>query len=253
MKIEYHKFWSNTLQQDMEFKIYGHAGKPVLVFPSFAGRFYDYENFGMIGAASAYIDLGQYQFYTVDSLDSQTWGNSEISPAERARRHEDYDRYIISEIVPFIRSRSETKQRLLATGCSMGGYHSANFFFRHPDVFDSLISLSGVFTLTLFIGMYVDQIVRRNSPLLWLRSVKNKKQLDQYRRGRIIICAGQGAWEDRMKAEISAMRQVLTTKHIPAWIDLWGEDVDHDWPWWRKMLPYFLGKLLDGRTIPQTT
>jgi esterase/lipase superfamily enzyme len=27
MNIEYHKFWSHSLQQDMEFKIFGYAGK----------------------------------------------------------------------------------------------------------------------------------------------------------------------------------------------------------------------------------
>ena len=30
---------------------------------------------------------------------------------------------------------------------------------------------------------------------------------------------------------------------IPAWVDLWGPDVNHDWPWWRRQMPYFLEKL----------
>jgi esterase/lipase superfamily enzyme len=30
---------------------------------------------------------------------------------------------------------------------------------------------------------------------------------------------------------------------VPAWFDYWGYDVNHDWPWWRRQLPYFLGKL----------
>ena len=33
---------------------------------------------------------------------------------------------------------------------------------------------------------------------------------------------------------------------VPAWIDFWGEDVNHDWPWWEKQFPYFVGKLLEG-------
>jgi len=219
------------------------------VFPSMCGRFYDYENFGMIDAAAAYIDQGLFQFYTVDSLDNQTWGNFNLPPADRARRHEDYDRYITLEVAPFIRARCADKSPLLTTGCSMGGYHSANFFFRHPDIFDSLISLSGVFRMNLFIGDYVDENVLRNTPLLYLPALKDKWYLEKYRQSKIIICAGQGAWEDRMKDDIAALREILKAKQIPAWIDLWGEDVHHDWPWWRRMLPYFLAKLAEMRTI----
>lgn len=250
MKIEYHKFWSENLKQEMEFKIYGQMGKPVLVFPSMCGRFYDYENFGMIEAAAVFIEKGLYQFYTVDSLDSQTWVNNNLPPADRARRHEDYDRYITLEIAPFIRTHSGDTSPLLTTGCSMGGYHSANFFFRHPDIFDSLISLSGVFSMSLFIGDYVDENVRRNTPLLYLPDLTDYWYLERYRSSKIVICAGQGAWEDRMKDEISVLREILKAKQIPAWIDLWGEDVNHDWPWWRKMLPYFLGKLAVNGSIP---
>ena len=27
---------------------------------------------------------------------------------------------------------------------------------------------------------------------------------------------------------------------IKIWFDYWGYDVNHDWPWWRIQLPYFL-------------
>jgi esterase/lipase superfamily enzyme len=26
-------------------------------------------------------------------------------------------------------------------------------------------------------------------------------------------------------------------------VDVWGEDVNHDWPWWYRQMSYFLGKL----------
>jgi len=252
MKIEYYKFWSRHLQQDMELKVYGQSGKPVLVFPSFCGRFYDYENFGMIEAASKYIEEGLFQFCTVDSIDSQTWGNFDGDLATRGRRHENYNLYITKEVVPFIHDRRGEHQMLLTTGCSMGGYHSANFFFRHPDIFDSLISLSGVYDLRLFVDNSMDKDVKRNSPLLYLPDLTDEWYLRHYRRSTIIICSGQGAWEDRMLADIAALRGVLAEKQIHAWIDLWGKDVNHDWPWWRKMLAYFLGKLVEGVPVPQT-
>jgi esterase/lipase superfamily enzyme len=246
MNIEYHKNWSTNLNQEMEIKVYGHTGKPVLVFPAQGGRFFEFEDFGMIEATSQLIEQGSYQFFTVDSIDNQSWSNWSAHPADRAQRHEDFDRYIVNEVVPLIRQRNQKDALLLTTGCSMGGYHSANFFFRHPDIFDSLVSLSGLFQLRIFIGDYMDDNVFYNSPLLYLPGLNDPWYLEKYRRSHIIICAGQGPWEEEMNVDIDVLQNILNSKQIPAWIDLWGHDVNHDWPWWRKQLPYFLSKLLES-------
>jgi len=57
------------------------------------------------------------------------------------------------------------------------------------------------------------------------------------------VCVGQGAWEDEMVADTRDLQAILSSKGIPAWIDFWGHDVHHDWPWWRRQMPYFLGHL----------
>lgn len=244
MNIEYHNCWSPHLNQDMELKVYGHAGKPVLAFPAQGGRFYDFEDFGMIAAVAPFIEAGQIKVFTADSIDNQSWANFDAHPADRGRRHEDYDRYITQEVVPFIhRHCGESGQMILTTGCSMGGYHAANFFFRHPDLFDAVISLSGLFQLRLFVGDYVDDNVYFNSPLYFLPNLNDPTLLAMYRRSQIIAGVGRGAWEDMMLQDARQLRDVLKSKDIPAWIDIWGDDVNHDWPWWQKMLPYFLGSL----------
>jgi esterase/lipase superfamily enzyme len=245
MNVEYHHAWSAHLNQDMEMKVYGHAGKPVVVFPAQGGRFYDFENFGMIAAASRFIEQGFFRFYTVDSVDNQAWANWHSHPAERGRRHEAYDRYITQEAAAFIHQHSQSESLFLATGVSMGGYHAANFFFRHPDIFDSVISLSGILQLKMFTGDYVDDCVYFNSPLLYLSNLEDAWYLEKYRRSQIIICAGQGAWEETMNADMRALKGILEARQVPAWIDLWGQDVNHDWPWWQKQLPYFLSTLLE--------
>lgn len=125
----------------------------------------------------------------------------------------------------------------------MGAYHAANFFFRHPDVFDSVISLSGLYHLRDFVGDYMDSDVYFNSPLAYLPELSDPWFLNQYRQSQIIICVGQGAWEDEMLADTRALQHILESKSIPCWIDIWGTDVNHDWPWWRKMMPYYLGHL----------
>jgi esterase/lipase superfamily enzyme len=243
MNIEYHKWWSRELGQEMELKVYGHAGKPAVVFPTQGGRFYQYEDFGMVGAVSAFIAEGKIQLYTLDGIDEQCWANWEAHPAERAKRQTEYDCYFMQEVLPFIRQHNAYPGKLLATGCSMGGYHAANSFFRYPQVFDALIALSGIFRLDLFIGDYMDENVYFHSPLAYLPNLEDPWYLDQYRQSKIIICAGRGAWEDAMLADAEALKQILDSKGVPCWLDIWGLDVNHDWPWWRKQMPYFLGHL----------
>jgi len=244
MNIEYHQWWSPNLGQNMEMKVYGHYGKPVLVFPAQGGRFFEYEDFKMIDAIAGFIDAGKVKVFTVDSIDNQSWANWNAHPADRARRHEDYDRYIVHEVAPFIHEHcAQTPQRYLASGCSMGAYHAANFFFRHPDVFDGVIALSGLFHLQSFIGDYVDEIVYFNSPLQYLPGLNDPWFIDKYRQSNIIVGVGQGAWEDAMLADAYELKRILDNKGIPHWIDVWGYDVNHDWPWWRQMMPYFLANL----------
>lgn len=243
MNIEYHHWHSDNLGHEIELKAYGHAGKPVLVFPAQSGRFYDFENFGMVGVVEWFIETGAITLYTVDSIDSQSWVNHSLHPHDRAARHEDYDRYIVHEVVPFMQDR-HGGLKAWTTGCSMGGYHSANFFFRHPQQFDGVICLSGLFSLRYFIGDYMDELVYFNSPLHYLGNLNDDSVLALYRQSEIIICAGQGAWEDEMRAEADNLRWLLEVKGVPAWIDFWGHDVNHDWPWWKVQLPYFLSRLL---------
>jgi esterase/lipase superfamily enzyme len=244
MQIEYQKWFSPRMGHDMELKVYGYFGKPVLVFPAQAGSFHEFEDFGMIDKITQFIESGQIKIFTVNSLDGQTWSNWDARPADRARRHQDYDRYITEEVVPFMRRHSgNTDQKLLTTGVSMGAYHAANFFFRHPDIFDTVIALSGLYQLSYFIGDYMDENVYFNTPLAYLPKLEDPWYLDQYRQSRIMVAAGQGAFEDEMLADTRALKQILDQKGIPNWIDIWGNDVNHDWPWWHKMLPYFLESL----------
>jgi len=245
MDTEYLSWWSPSLSQEMEIKVYGYFGKPVLVFPAQAGRFYEFEDFGMVDACSAFIDSGKIKVFSVDSVDAQSWANSNTHPADRAIRHQEYDSYVVKEVIPFIRNHCKDPSiQVLTTGVSMGGYHAANFFFRHPDLFDMVIALSGLYRLNHFIGDYMDDSVYFNTPLAFLPDLNDPWYLDRYRSSKIVICTGQGAWEEEMLHDSLNLKSILENKDIPAWVDIWGKDVNHDWPWWRKMLPYFMDQIL---------
>jgi esterase/lipase superfamily enzyme len=227
----------------MEMKIYGHDGKPMIVFPSSWGRFYEYEERGMIEAVAHFIETGKIIVFAIDTIDPQSWTNEWAHPAERARRHNSYDSYIVEEVNPFIRDYRHTQGRFIATGCSSGAYHAVNFFFRHPDMFDTVIGLSGSYNLEPLVGDYLDDNIYYNSPLLYLPKLDDAWFMDLYRQSKIILCVGQGSWEERMRADTEALKKILDKKGIPYWSDLWGPDVDHDWNWWRKQIAYFLSSL----------
>jgi esterase/lipase superfamily enzyme len=239
---ETHRWWSPHLGQDMEFRVYGHAGKPAIVFPSQEGRFFEYHDFGMVEACKPWLEAGKLRLITVDGVDGQSWLNTSAHPHDRARRANDYDRYIMDEIVPFV-EKMAPDHGIMLTGCSMGGYHSANVFFRHPERFDTLIAISGVYRLVLFIGDYMDGEVYYHVPLAYLPGLQDEKALEALRRSKIVIVVGQGAWEDDMVADTRALERVLKAKEIPARVDYWGHDVNHDWVWWRRMMPHFLYEL----------
>ena len=250
MQSEYFKEHSEHLDRDMEFKVFGHAGKPVLVFPSLCGRFYEFEDFGMVEAVRFFLDEGRIRLFCVDGIDGETWAASDRAPAERIQLHERYVRYVLHEVLPRIRALQPSAGMegsppgVLTTGCSMGAFHAASFFFRRPDVFDAVIALSGVYRTRRFLGDYMDPTVRACSVLDSLGAVTDERLLALYRRARIVVCTGQGAWEDEMRVDTAALRDLLERMRIPAWVDFWGHDVNHDWPWWRLQMPYFLQHVL---------
>lgn len=245
METKVYKEHSKILDRDMEFKVYGHGGKPVLVVPSQNGRYFDFENFGMVDVCSAEIEAGKLQLFSFDTIDAETWSDEWGDPGRRMALHEKWFHYVIDELYPRMMEINGSGQKAMATGCSMGAYHAANFFFRHPDLFDTLIALSGIYDPTLMIHGYFDENMYMNSPVHSLRNMPaDHPYMDLYRKSKIIICVGQGAWEDLMLVGTRELDEVLCQKGIPAWIDYWGYDVDHDWPWWRKQWRYFLDRVL---------
>jgi esterase/lipase superfamily enzyme len=243
MNVEYHKKWSRQLNKDMAFKVYGHAGKPIIAFPTGCGQFYEYEDFGMVDAVRWFIETGKVQLFTLESVDCEAWMAHWMFPGDRGLRHLQFERYVMQELVPFLREHTGYSGRLGTTGCSMGAYHAANFFFKHPDIFGTVIALSGMYGPQQFVGDYMDDNVYFNFPLCYLPNLTDPWFIERFRGSEIVVCVGQGAWEEDCVRETEALEKDLYALGVPAWVDYWGYNVSHDWPWWRKQLPYFLGEL----------
>ena len=249
MQREYVKEYSHHLGREMEFLIYGHTGKPVIVFPTGNGRFWQYEEHGMVNAIGDFIDSGQIQLFCVDGVDPESWNGKSASPADRIRRQEQYFLYASEEVIPKIKGYSKSVNGgqdlgLMATGCSMGAFHSAITLFRRPDLIDTAVCLSGAYDAGYFMKDYKDSLVYLNSPLDFLENLHDENHLNLIRQARLVFCVGQGAWEDQMIKDTRSMDRLLKKKHIPAFVDFWGKDVNHDWDWWFKQMNYFLPLVL---------
>ena len=254
MEARYFKQYSSCLDRDMEFKVYGHRGKPVLFIPCQAGRFFDFENFHMDDVFRPWIDAGKVMVFSCDTIDGETWADKGGDKRRRIERHEQWFHYIVDELVPQIQhlagERNWNNTPIMPFGCSMGAQHAANLFFRRPDLFDSVLALSGVYDSRDAFGDYMDDLVYANSPCDYLANMPdNHPYIGMYNNSRIVICVGQGAWEDVLKRSTGWLGDVLYRKGIHASVNFWGYDVNHDWDWWYKQTAHYLPYLMGERAF----
>ena len=245
MKIEYHRHYSGHLQREMEFKVYGHAGRPVMFIPCQAGRFFDFENFKMLDTWAQWIEEGRCTVYAIDCIDAETYANTTDHPRHRTEMHERWYNYVVEEMVPTIHHLGGSDRGILAFGASMGAMHAANLFFRRPDLFDSVFAISGLYDSEEFFGNYMDDLLYQNTPCRYLSDMPwDHHYIGMYNDRKILVVVGQGAWEDSLKASTANLKRVLEAKGIRAQVDFWGHDVNHDWPWWYKMVEHYVPQML---------
>ena len=244
MRIEYFKHYSSFLNRDMEFKVYGHGGRPVLFIPCQGGRFFDFESFKMIDYWAKWIEEGRCIVYSVDSIDNEAWAAQGADNRWRIENHERWYNYVVEELVPTIHSMSGV-QGIMTFGASMGAMHAANLFFRRPDLFDGVFAISGLYDSPEFFGDYCDDLVYNNCPVYYLANMPwDHHYIDMYNNRKILIVVGQGKWEGPLIESTRRLDAVLRQKGIHAQVDYWGFDVDHDWPWWYKMVAHYVPQFL---------
>jgi esterase/lipase superfamily enzyme len=236
MVREYRKSDSSRLGKEMELLVFGHAGLPVVVFPTSGGRFFEFEDHGMVAALAPRIEAGQLQLYCLDSVDKESWYNRSVSPRRRIVRHMQYEEYVLNEVAPLIREKNPDP-RLTALGCSFGGYHAVNIALRHPEVFSGLLSMSGAFDLSSFLHGYYDQDCYYNLPTHYLPSLTDPWFLDRYRRRSYVLATG---WDDHCLGQNQNLDRIMTEAGIPHKLFIWDEANAHDWPTWQRMVQQYL-------------
>ena len=245
MEIRYEKHWSSYLNREMEFKVYGHGGKSVLFIPCQGGRFFDFENFKMLDAWADWISSGQCRVFSADCIDNEAGAAQGADNRWRIENHERWCNYIVNELVPAIHYIACNGDPIMTFGCSMGAMHAANLYYRRPDIFDSCFAISGLYDNKLFFGDYCDDLVYNNCPCLYLQNMpQDHWYMDLYRSQKSLVVCGQGAWEEPLLESTRWLDTVCRSKGIPTRFEYWGYDVNHDWPWWFKMVKTYLPWLL---------
>jgi esterase/lipase superfamily enzyme len=242
MHREYHAWWSPRLERTMELLVFGHAGARVIVFPTRSGRFFDYENWGLVAALRGKLESGALQLYCVDSVDAESLYAGWRPPHERIHRHAQYEAYVLDEVVP-LTLRLNQSPSLITTGCSLGAYHALNIALRHPQLFSKVVALSGRYDLTtpvgpftaLFDGHY-DDLIYYHTPSHFIPRLSDPQIIEQLRRVEIILAIGE---EDPFLENNEQLSSSLWEMGIWNALHRWPGEA-HRASHWRRMVACYL-------------
>jgi esterase/lipase superfamily enzyme len=242
MRRQYHKWFSQNLGRDMEILVFGHAGAKVLVFPTREGRFYDYENWGLVDALRRPLDGGHIRLFCVDGVDSESLYCRSVPPTARVGRHRAYERYILQEAVPFMLAENGVPH-LVVHGCSIGAYHAMSLALRHPSRFCKVVALSGRYDLTLPVGSFedlfgghYDEDVYFITPNHFLPNLHDPDFLEPMRHMDITLAVGE---HDPFHESNRVLSRTLADKGVPHRLAIWPGEA-HRARYWREMVQQYL-------------
>jgi esterase/lipase superfamily enzyme len=235
MHREHVRWYSPRLERDMDLLVFGHAGARVLVFPSSMGKFFEWEDQGMIGALSEHLERGWLQLYCVDSVDSDSWYAKWKHPADRAFYHSRYDAYLRDEVLPL--TQGNPNPFLMTTGASFGAYHALTFALRYPHLVGRTIGLSGVYDIREVTDGYTDEHIYPYNPAEFILNEYEPERLAAMRRMDIILAIGR---DDSLRGNSEYFSGRLWSKNVWHALRIW-DGWSHDWPYWRQMIRAYIG------------
>lgn len=225
---------------------FGHWGAPVLAFPTAAGFAHEWDRQSMVEALGGLIEAGKIKLYCPESNVAEAWTRRETDPAWRLSRHRAYERFVIENLVPWIRRDCRSDEvRIATTGASLGAFYAANFALKYPETFHYALCMSGRYDMAHFAGGHFSSELYFNNPLAYVANLDGPALGRVRENTHLTLVCGQGAYEEGCIDETHALADLLEHKGISHQRDIWGRDVRHDWPWWRRQALYHL-----TRTFP---
>lgn len=227
---------------------HGHWGRPLLVFPSEAGRAEDFANNGMLEAIGDLVAAGRVSVFCVDSLDDWTWSDNSAPTEERAARQAAYQGWLTESVIPWIAAECGGLGEIIATGVSLGAYHAVHTCLQRADLVPMAIGLSGNYDVSTFRGWgELGDATYFANPAAYVANMQ-EDHLDWIRsRVSLLLVVGQGPFEvspTQSLPQTQAFAGVLAAKGIRHELDVWGHDSAHDWPWWQRQLAHHLPRFV---------
>ena len=239
MQRELARWYSPSLGREMPIVTYGHYGFALLLVPTAAADYLEYERFQLIDTLKPWIDAGKVKVFSVNSMNTESWMNNEMQGEHKAIRHNQFNEYIYNEVIPFIRNSTSRDTQIIVSGASFGALHSMNLFLKRPDLINGVLAMSGVYDLTEYTKGFYDEQVYYNSPMHYMPNLTDHTILEQIRRSNHIhIFSGSGAYEDPSSS--GRFAKILYDKNINYELDIWGEEWPHDWNTWRHLMPHYM-------------
>lgn len=239
MKRQLGSWYSERLQREMPVAVYGDYGFALLLVPTAAADYLEYERFNLIESLRPFIDGGKVKVFSVNSINNESWMNNSMEPHHKAIRHQTFNHYIYDEVIPFIKTNTSFDTPVIICGASFGALHSMNLFLKRPDLLNGVIAMSGVYDLTEYTKGFFNDDVYYNSPQHYMPNLTDHGALEQIRQSpHIHIFSGSGAYEDPDGSRSFA--GILYSKGINYELDIWGSEWRHDWETWRAVLPHYI-------------
>ncbi len=236
MHRAHHRWWSPSLHRDMELLEFGHGGARVVAFPTSGGRFYEWENRGLVGALGHALENGWLHLVCVDAVDRESWYAYHQHPGARAWRHEQYTSYVMTEVLPWARWRNGHPFTIF-TGASFGAFHALSMALRHPDQVNRVLSMSGLTDIKIFLDGYHNETIYLQNPVDFIPNEHDGWRLAQLRAQDIILAVGR---DDRLLHQNRELSGKLWSKGIGNALREW-DGFAHDWPVWYQMVTRYIG------------
>jgi esterase/lipase superfamily enzyme len=195
------------------------------------GRFYQWEDFGMVGALADFIDSGAVQLVCLDSVDGESWYAKDKHPAERVRRHLQYEAYVVEEILPRLAGPS------VACGASFGAMHAVLLAARQPSRIGGFIALSGAFDTSRWLDGYHDDDSYFTNLPAFLPGLTDEAYLAPLRAQHPkVVATGE---QDPNVEDSRILAGLLRAKGVDVGLEIWPGWA-HDWPYWKDMMRRYL-------------
>lgn len=235
MNREFHRWYSPSLNRNMDLLVFGHGGARVLVFPTSMGKFYEWEDRGMINALREPLERGWLQLYCVDSVDSESWYCWWAHPGGRAYRHHQYFEYLHNEVLPLMNHKNNNPF-LMTAGMSFGAFHAMSFGLKYAHRVGRILAIAGLYDIRRFTGGYSDDYVYYNNPMQFIAGEHDGNRLEALRRIDIVMPVGN---TDPLIQHSRDMSGLLWSKGIGNALREW-DGWCHDWPYWYRMIPMYI-------------